>query len=60
MYLGIKLIKVYWPLDADWYFGRIGKYELESHRHHVMFLLFLFCICISVLVWVFLMFMWLF
>lgn len=27
--------KVYWPLDADWYFGRIGKYDLESHRHHV-------------------------
>ncbi|KAI3814266.1 hypothetical protein L1987_19016 [Smallanthus sonchifolius] len=27
--------KVYWPLDADWYFGRIAKYDLESHRHHV-------------------------
>ncbi|KAK1439506.1 hypothetical protein QVD17_05325 [Tagetes erecta] len=27
--------KVYWPLDADWYFGRIAKYDLESQRHHV-------------------------
>ncbi|XP_076954625.1 histone H3-lysine(4) N-trimethyltransferase ATX1-like [Bidens hawaiensis] len=27
--------KVYWPLDADWYFGRIAKYDTESHRHHV-------------------------
>lgn len=27
--------KVYWPLDADWYFGSITKYDLESHRHHV-------------------------
>ncbi|KAM0016091.1 putative [histone H3]-lysine(4) N-trimethyltransferase [Helianthus debilis subsp. tardiflorus] len=27
--------KVYWPLDADWYFGRITKYDTESHRHHV-------------------------
>ncbi|KAL8200017.1 hypothetical protein R6Q57_011356 [Mikania cordata] len=27
--------KVYWPLDADWYFGHITKYDIESHRHHV-------------------------
>ncbi|XP_076937993.1 histone-lysine N-methyltransferase ATX2-like [Bidens hawaiensis] len=29
--------KVYWPLDADWYFGRIAKYDTESHRHHVQY-----------------------
>ncbi|PWA83093.1 methyltransferase [Artemisia annua] len=27
--------KVFWPLDADWYFGRIAKYDTESHRHYV-------------------------
>lgn len=34
IFVGLQC-KVYWPLDADWYFGRIAKYDLESHRHHV-------------------------
>lgn len=33
-FLGLEC-KVYWPLDADWYFGRIGKYDSDSLRHHV-------------------------
>ncbi|KDP42889.1 hypothetical protein JCGZ_23831 [Jatropha curcas] len=27
--------KVYWPLDDDWYSGRVVGYNLETKRHHV-------------------------
>ncbi|XP_057959590.1 histone-lysine N-methyltransferase ATX2 isoform X2 [Malania oleifera] len=27
--------KVYWPLDDDWYAGRVIGYNLETNRHHV-------------------------
>ncbi|KAJ9178448.1 hypothetical protein P3X46_010328 [Hevea brasiliensis] len=27
--------KVYWPLDADWYSGRVVGYTSETKRHHV-------------------------
>ncbi|PPS11489.1 hypothetical protein GOBAR_AA09155 [Gossypium barbadense] len=26
---------VFWPLDADWYLGRVVGYNLETNRHHV-------------------------
>ncbi|KAE8718349.1 Histone-lysine N-methyltransferase ATX1 [Hibiscus syriacus] len=26
---------VFWPLDADWYSGRVVGYNSESNRHHV-------------------------
>ncbi|XP_071696799.1 histone H3-lysine(4) N-trimethyltransferase ATX1-like [Rutidosis leptorrhynchoides] len=29
--------KVYWPLDADWYVGRIVKYDSQNDRHHVAY-----------------------
>ncbi|KAJ9537076.1 hypothetical protein OSB04_029809 [Centaurea solstitialis] len=29
------IVRVYWPLDADWYCGCVAKYDLESQRHHV-------------------------
>ncbi|XP_039054780.1 histone-lysine N-methyltransferase ATX2-like [Hibiscus syriacus] len=27
--------KVFWPLDADWYSGRVVGYNSETNRHHV-------------------------
>ncbi|KAK6255362.1 hypothetical protein SCA6_016667 [Theobroma cacao] len=27
--------KVFWPLDADWYSGRVVGYNAETNRHHV-------------------------
>ncbi|XP_071704627.1 histone H3-lysine(4) N-trimethyltransferase ATX1-like [Rutidosis leptorrhynchoides] len=35
-YVGLQC-KVYWPLDADWYFGRITYFDSESLRHHVAY-----------------------
>lgn len=32
-YFGIS--QVYWPLDADWYCGRVVGYDSETSRHHV-------------------------
>nr|XP_033514746.1 histone-lysine N-methyltransferase ATX2-like isoform X3 [Nicotiana tomentosiformis] len=29
--------KVYWPLDADWYSGRVIAYNSETGRHHVKY-----------------------
>lgn len=29
--------QVFWPLDADWYFGHIVAYDFEDGRHHVIF-----------------------
>ncbi|XP_073053542.1 histone-lysine N-methyltransferase ATX2-like [Primulina eburnea] len=29
--------KVYWPLDARWYSGRVLGYNLEAGRHHVKY-----------------------
>ncbi|XP_031112629.1 histone-lysine N-methyltransferase ATX2-like isoform X1 [Ipomoea triloba] len=29
--------KVYWPLDADWYKGRILGYNFDTGRHHVKY-----------------------
>ncbi|CAN4090750.1 unnamed protein product [Withania somnifera] len=29
--------KAYWPLDADWYTGRIVGYNSETGRHHVKY-----------------------
>lgn len=28
--------QVYWPLDADWYKGRILGYNFDTGRHHVI------------------------
>ncbi|GAV58994.1 PWWP domain-containing protein/SET domain-containing protein/FYRN domain-containing protein/FYRC domain-containing protein/PHD_2 domain-containing protein/zf-HC5HC2H_2 domain-containing protein [Cephalotus follicularis] len=33
-FIGLQC-KVYWPLDADWYSGRVVGYNLESNRHNV-------------------------
>ncbi|XP_050258287.1 histone-lysine N-methyltransferase ATX2 isoform X1 [Quercus robur] len=33
-FIGLQC-KVYWPLDADWYSGRVVGYTPESNRHHV-------------------------
>lgn len=27
--------QVYWPLDADWYSGRIVGYHPDTNQHHV-------------------------
>ncbi|KAK8275548.1 hypothetical protein V6Z12_D10G143800 [Gossypium hirsutum] len=33
-FIGLQC-KVFWPLDADWYLGRVVGYNLETNRHHV-------------------------
>ncbi|KAM0986249.1 hypothetical protein ACFX13_013702 [Malus domestica] len=33
-FIGLEC-KVYWPLDADWYSGRIVGYNSDTHRHHI-------------------------
>ncbi|KAG4125993.1 hypothetical protein ERO13_D10G130300v2 [Gossypium hirsutum] len=33
--LDIAFTYVFWPLDADWYLGRVVGYNLETNRHHV-------------------------
>ncbi|CAK9167735.1 unnamed protein product [Ilex paraguariensis] len=33
-FIGLQC-KVYWPLDADWYSGRIVGYDLATDRHHI-------------------------
>ncbi|WCJ41500.1 Histone-lysine N-methyltransferase ATX2 [Euphorbia peplus] len=33
-FIGLQC-KVYWPLDADWYSGRVVGYCAESKQHHV-------------------------
>ncbi|XP_062170462.1 histone-lysine N-methyltransferase ATX2 isoform X1 [Alnus glutinosa] len=33
-FIGLQC-KVYWPLDADWYSGRLVGYNPEANRHHV-------------------------
>lgn len=30
-----NLVQVFWPLDADWYAGRVLGYNSETNRHHV-------------------------
>ncbi|OWM70979.1 hypothetical protein CDL15_Pgr013160 [Punica granatum] len=34
VFVGLQC-KVFWPLDADWYTGRIVGYDLETNKHHV-------------------------
>ncbi|XAR58191.1 Histone-lysine N-methyltransferase [Bertholletia excelsa] len=29
--------KVYWPLDDDWYAGRVLGYNADTNRHHVLY-----------------------
>ncbi|KAM1270596.1 hypothetical protein ACFX13_032479 [Malus domestica] len=33
-FIGLQC-KVYWPLDADWYSGRIVGYNSDTNRHHI-------------------------
>ncbi|XP_009802433.1 histone-lysine N-methyltransferase ATX2-like [Nicotiana sylvestris] len=35
-FIGLQC-KVYWPLDADWYSGRVIGYNSETERHHVKY-----------------------
>ncbi|KAM6566547.1 hypothetical protein CsatA_025675 [Cannabis sativa] len=35
-FVGLKC-KVYWPLDADWYSGRIVGYQPDTNHHHVKY-----------------------
>ncbi|CAN4120946.1 unnamed protein product [Withania somnifera] len=35
-FIGLQC-KAYWPLDADWYTGRIVGYNSETARHHVKY-----------------------
>ncbi|XP_060181088.1 histone-lysine N-methyltransferase ATX2-like [Lycium barbarum] len=35
-FIGLQC-KAYWPLDADWYTGRIIGYNSETGRHHVKY-----------------------
>ncbi|KAK4341469.1 hypothetical protein RND71_039970 [Anisodus tanguticus] len=35
-FIGLQC-KAYWPLDADWYTGRIIGYNSETGRHHVRY-----------------------
>lgn len=35
-------LQVYWPLDADWYCGRVVGYDSETGRHHVCSLYIIF------------------
>ncbi|XVF29329.1 hypothetical protein REPUB_Repub15cG0111300 [Reevesia pubescens] len=30
-----SILMVFWPLDADWYSGRVVGYNAETNRHHV-------------------------
>ncbi|XP_022150376.1 histone-lysine N-methyltransferase ATX2 isoform X2 [Momordica charantia] len=34
VYIGLQC-KIYWPLDADWYSGRVVGYDSETNRHHI-------------------------
>lgn len=36
-FIGLQF-KAYWPLDADWYTGRIFGYNSETGRHHVKYI----------------------
>lgn len=33
-FIGLQC-KVFWPLDADWYAGRVLGYNSETNRHHI-------------------------
>ncbi|GKU87587.1 hypothetical protein SLEP1_g1963 [Rubroshorea leprosula] len=35
-FIGLRL-QVFWPLDADWYIGRVVGYNTESNRHSVKY-----------------------
>ncbi|XP_058183846.1 histone H3-lysine(4) N-trimethyltransferase ATX1 isoform X1 [Rhododendron vialii] len=35
-FIGLQC-KVYWPLDDDWYTGRVVRYNAETGRHHVSY-----------------------
>ncbi|GKV37734.1 hypothetical protein SLEP1_g45729 [Rubroshorea leprosula] len=35
-FIGLRC-KVFWPLDADWYMGRVVGYNSESNRHSVKY-----------------------
>ncbi|CAA3025371.1 histone-lysine N-methyltransferase ATX2-like [Olea europaea subsp. europaea] len=35
-FIGLQC-KVFWPLDADWYSGRVVSYISETSRHHVKY-----------------------
>ncbi|CAA2970347.1 Hypothetical predicted protein [Olea europaea subsp. europaea] len=30
-----RRIKVFWPLDETWYYGRVSEYDSESKLHHI-------------------------
>ncbi|EPS72092.1 hypothetical protein M569_02665, partial [Genlisea aurea] len=30
-------IKIYWPLDESWYFGRVDDYHSETRLHHIKY-----------------------
>lgn len=35
-FIGLQC-KVYWPLDADWYSGRIVEFNAKTNQHHVKY-----------------------
>ncbi|KAL7177050.1 hypothetical protein ACSBR2_030388 [Camellia fascicularis] len=35
-FIGLQC-KIYWPLDNDWYTGRVVGYDAETDKHHVLY-----------------------